>query len=113
MDKHLNFNTYQEEALKTAIYDKEGKDPLSYCILGLVGEAGEVANKYKKVIRGDKPLDDELRLKIASELGDVQWYLAATCKELGFTLEEVAHMNIDKLYSRRSNNTIMGDGDER
>jgi len=107
----MNIDEYQKEATKTAVYDN--KDPLSYCILGLVGEAGELANKYKKVLRGDKELTNELKLEMSKEAGDVLWYLASTVKELGYTLDTVAQMNIDKLKRRRRNNTIMGDGDNR
>ncbi len=102
---------YQEEALATAVYGQD--DAIGYCTLGLVGEAGEIANKYKKVLRGDKELTPELKKEIAKEIGDVLWYIAALSNELGFTLDTVAQMNIKKLKSRRANNTIMGDGDNR
>jgi NTP pyrophosphatase (non-canonical NTP hydrolase) len=107
-----NLNEYQNAALETAVYDEDG-DPISYCILGLVGEAGEIANKYKKVLRGDKKLTPELKESITSEIGDVLWYTAALAKNLGFALEEVANKNITKLYERRINGTIKGDGDNR
>jgi len=102
---------YQKEATKTAVYDES--NPIAYCLLGLTGEAGEVANKYKKVLRGDKELSNELRKEMAKELGDVMWYIAMTSKELGFTLDAIAQMNIAKLQSRRRNKTIKGDGDNR
>jgi len=102
---------YQKEATKTAVYDEN--NPIAYCLLGLTGEAGEVANKYKKVLRGDKELSNELRKEMAKELGDVMWYIAMTSKELGFTLDAIAQMNIAKLQSRRRNKTIKGDGDNR
>lgn len=107
----MKLNEYQEKATATAIYGE--KDPLGYCLLGLSGEAGELANKYKKVLRGDKELSSELKSEMAKEAGDVLWYLTMTCREIGYTLDEVAGMNIDKLYKRRENNTIMGDGDNR
>lgn len=107
----MEANEYQSIALETAIFDK--KNPIAYCILGLTGEAGEVANKYKKVLRGDKELTDDLKFKIADELGDVMWYSAVLARELGFSFQEILDINIDKLKRRRENNTIMGDGDSR
>lgn len=93
------FSDYQEEAQKTNSRGG-GKDPLdiAYGILGLVGETGEVAEKIKKFIRGDKT---ELDLEdIKKELGDVMWYTQYMCQILGFTMEEVASLNIAKLRTR-------------
>lgn len=104
-------NEYQNKATETAVYGQ--KDPIGYCILGLTGEAGELANKYKKVLRGDKELTDSFRNDMIKELGDVQWYVAMLAKELGYSLQEVCNINIAKLQQRRENNTIMGDGDNR
>jgi NTP pyrophosphatase (non-canonical NTP hydrolase) len=107
----MNLDEYQNKATSTAIYGKE--DPMGYCLLGLLGEAGELANKYKKVLRGDKEFNDELKTEMAKEAGDVMWYLAMTAKELGFNLDTIAQMNIEKLNKRKKENTIMGDGDNR
>ena len=78
----------------------------------MLGEAGEVANKYKKVLRGDYPITD-VREGLLDELGDVLWYVNAAIRDLGGTLEGVASKNIEKLQRRRENNTIMGSGDNR
>lgn len=107
----MELNEYQKQALETAIYDDT--NPITYCILGMTGEAGEVANKYKKVLRGDKKLTPELKYEIAKEIGDVQWYIAALSSLLGYSLLEICDMNLDKLYERRENGTIKGDGDNR
>lgn len=108
----INLNQYQREALKTAIYPKA--DALLYTVLGLNGEAGELAEKAKKMIRDDAGiLYEERRLAMIKELGDVLWYVATTAKELNVTLEEVAQANIDKLKSRQERNKLQGDGDER
>jgi NTP pyrophosphatase (non-canonical NTP hydrolase) len=107
----MEINEYQEKTLETVVFDD--KNPISYCILGLNGEAGEIANKYKKVLRGDTELTEELKAKIKDEIGDVQWYLSVLSNLLGFTLEDVCKTNIKKLNERRENGTIKGDGDKR
>jgi len=108
----MTLNEYEQFALATAIYGEGQK--ITYPTLGLAGEAGEVADKVKKVLRDyDGVFTDELKLNIAKEIGDVLWYIAALSRDLGFTLEEVAKMNIDKLESRKQRNMISGSGDDR
>lgn len=102
-----DFDDYQEAAAKFAIYPKDVG--LVYTALGLVGEAGEYAEKIKKHIR-DGVLDDRLAAK---ELGDVLWYLANAAQELGYDLSEIAEMNLEKLDDRKSRNKIGGNGDTR
>ena len=106
----MNFNEYQKHARSTAIYPKEYK--VIYPALGLCGEAGEVAEKIKKTIRGDSSLD-EVSGNIAGELGDVLWYLAILADDLGITLDQIAHWNVAKLNRRWRKNKIKGDGDNR
>lgn len=85
-----------------------------YPALGLAGEAGEVADKVKKVIRDKEgTLDYATRREIAFELGDVLWYLAREAEEMGYTLAEIATMNIDKLNDRKIRGTLQGSGDNR
>ena len=85
-----------------------------YPALGLVGEAGEVADKLKKVIRdNDGVLTDSIREAVALELSDVAWYLAVLAFELNYRLEEVMQMNLDKLASRQQRGVISGSGDNR
>jgi NTP pyrophosphatase (non-canonical NTP hydrolase) len=95
----MDFNTYSILASRTAGLGKGlggGRIPaLCYLALGLAGEAGEVANKVKKVYRDDAGTD-----AIIDELGDVLWYLSETARELGTSLEVVAHLNIKKLEER-------------
>ena len=96
--KCADFATYQLEAIKTASYDFKTWDmALPYLALGVVGEAGEVAEQIKKHVRGDKELKTE---KIKEELGDVLWYIANLCETLGFSLQDVAEGNIAKLRKR-------------
>ena len=106
----MNFNEYQKLARSTAVYPEEHK--VVYPALGLCGEAGEVADKIKKTIRGDSSLD-EVTGNIADELGDVLWYLAILADDLGVELEDVAKWNVDKLQRRMKSNKINGDGDNR
>ena len=108
----MTLNEYQDGARRTAIYPSESK--IIYPTLGLTGEAGEVADKVKKVIRdANGEFSEERKRQIALELGDVMWYAASLSHDLGYTLEEVCQMNLDKLASRMQRNQIHGSGDER
>jgi NTP pyrophosphatase (non-canonical NTP hydrolase) len=108
----MTLNEYQAAAVKTAVYGTGQR--IIYPTLGLAGEAGEVADKVKKVIRdNDGVFTPEHKLAIAKEIGDVLWYIAADARDLGFTLEEIAKMNIEKLESRQKRNVISGSGDDR
>jgi len=104
------FKTYQTEAMKTRIYASD--DDLVYSALGLAGEAGELANKVKKIIRGDNSRA-ELIDGIKGEMGDVLWYLAALAEDIGTDLSEIAADNIKKIQSRQKRGVIKGAGDER
>jgi NTP pyrophosphatase (non-canonical NTP hydrolase) len=107
----MEFNEYQETARETAIYPAELG--LIYTALGLTGEAGEVAEKVKKMIRDDITLDDKYRGKLARELGDVLWYVANLAHEIGISLDTVAKANLNKLRSRKVRKALSGDGDDR
>lgn len=110
--ERLTVDAYQDQAVQTAIYDQ--KFAVMYPALGLAGEAGEVANKIKKVYR-DKGgvLSDEDRKAIAAELGDVAWYLAALARDLNIPLSEAMQGNLDKLADRQARGKIGGSGDNR
>ena len=111
----MKLNEYQTLAIRTAQYPADVA--LSYLALGLVGEAGEVANKIKKVLRGDyddNPEKAEAALEaIGLELGDCAWYLAVLANELGVELDDLATANIEKLAKRQEEGTIKGTGDHR
>ena len=82
--------------------------------LGLAGEAGELANKVKKVYRDDAGiLTTQARWKLADELGDVLWYVAAVATEIGIDLDAIANLNLNKLAARKTNDTLHGNGDAR
>ena len=109
----MELNHYQKEARTTAKYPNVGTNPI-YPTLGLAGEAGEVADTVKKVIRdNDGDFDSESRQKIMLELGDVLWYVAQLSSEMGYSLETVASENLIKLASRAKRGKISGDGDKR
>jgi NTP pyrophosphatase (non-canonical NTP hydrolase) len=105
-----NLNNYQRQAKETAIYPENSK--IVYPALGLAGEAGEVADKVKKIIR-DGRNDAEYYNQIAKELGDVLWYCAVLADDLGYSLQQIAEMNVYKLQARKVMGTIGGDGDDR
>ena len=112
MTNALQFSDYCKAAASTDLYPNECK-PWVYA-LGLTGEAGELADKIKKVYR-DKcgVFKQEERNEIAKELGDVLWYLTRLGATLGFSLEQIAAMNIEKLADRAKRGKIGGSGDDR
>lgn len=109
----MDFEKYQKESRKTAKYPKIGKN-FVYPTLGIVGEAGEVAEKIKKIFRDDKrKVTSKRKAQIKKELGDLLWYMAQTATELGMSLDEIATDNLEKLFSRKKRGKIKGDGDNR
>ena len=109
----MQLNEYQEAAQETAIYPILGH-PIVYPALGLNGEAGEVAEKVKKIMRDDKGvITESKRYELCKELGDCLWYIAETARQADLTLEEIALCNIAKLKSRSERNAISGSGDNR
>lgn len=109
----MDFNTYQQKARETAIYPNMGSE-FTYPALGLVGEAGEIANKLKKVIRDNSGvLTDEVRGSVGSEIGDCLWYIAQLATEMGYDLDTLAQNNVNKLASRKERGVIAGSGDNR
>lgn len=109
----MNLSDYQKRSRLTARYPSIGH-AVVYPVLGLTNEAGEVAGKIKKVFRDkDGQINDETRAALASELGDVLWYLAQVCTELDISLDDVAESNLAKLLDRQARGKIHGDGDNR
>lgn len=107
-----DFNSYQRSASTTAIYDDKYR--ILYPALGLAGEAGEVANKVKKLIRdGPEQLPKDWKEQLSSEIGDVLWYCAALATDLNLTLGMIAAQNEKKLLSRKEAGTLGGNGDKR
>ena len=109
----MNFEDYQKESRKTAIYPQIGKN-FVYPTLGIAGESGEVAEKIKKIIRDDKgKVTREKREELSKEIGDILWYIAQLATELGLSLDSIAKENIKKLSSRMKRGKIHGSGDNR
>ena len=109
----MDLNQYQDKSRETARYPNLGNNAI-YPTLGLAGEAGEVADKVKKVIRDKKGFFGAMeKQEIKLELGDVLWYIAQLSTELGFDLEEVAQSNLKKLSSRSERGKLSGSGDNR
>lgn len=117
------FYNYQEDTATTAVYPNAGEQDISgisYCVFGLIGEAGEIANKWKKLFREptkhanlDGTFEDKFHESIIDELGDVLWYLSQLATELDTELGDIAVANIRKLQDRKQRGVIKGSGDDR
>jgi len=106
----ITFNDYQEFTSTTRVY----KDKIIYPALGLSGEAGEVAEKIKKLLRDhDGNITPEYAAEVAKEIGDVLWYCAALSADIGYSLGDIAEINVQKLTKRKEENKIHGSGDNR
>ena len=114
-DDNPSVVSYQQICTETQIYPRE--HAVFYPALGLAGEAGEVANKIKKIMRDRKGdvnnLPGAVKDEIASELGDCLWYISALATDLGIGLDGVVVENIRKLQKRKEKGTIHGSGDKR
>lgn len=112
-----SINEYQAFARTTAMY----RDPLesaaarlTYCMFGLAGEVGEIAEKFKKKLRGGGNLEEFIGDDdIAKELGDVMWYLVSMADELGYNASDILQINVNKLKDRQARNVVHGEGDNR
>lgn len=123
---------YHKQCAELAAYPGRGTGTVfafTYTVLGLVGEGGELADKLKKVLRGDRQhlhtdlallgahdqisLDPEFIAAAKKELGDVLWYVAMAARELGFSLDEIASSNLAKLRDRKARGVLKGSGDSR
>lgn len=121
----MELNQYQKRAMETCM---QSCDNFSYMMLNLVGEIGEFAGKIAKQIRKENmaiingqliptrnyqemPADIEEELK--KEAGDILWQLSGLCTTQGWSLDDIAQMNLDKLSSRKARGVIDGNGDNR
>ena len=110
--KVSDLDMYQQVAKTTAIYPRE--QAIIYPTLGLTGEAGEVANKVKKIIRdGTNKNDEGLVQDLSAEIGDCLWYIAVLADDIGCKLSDIANTNLIKLENRKKKGTIHGPGDKR
>src|SRR4051812_46548366 len=110
----MTLDEYQKKALRTVISSESEFKDLLHWVLGINGEAGEIAEKVKKIIRdkgGDVSAAD--KAEMAKEVGDVLWYLAVFAHHLGVSFDDVAQQNLDKLQSRQARGKLQGSGDNR
>tara|TARA_R100000541_G_scaffold30690_1_gene39625 strand:+ start:91 stop:408 length:318 start_codon:yes stop_codon:yes gene_type:complete len=105
MDKAKEYSDWVEKKIMT-----EGETRLVENVLGLVGEAGEVAEKAKKLLRDNTRLSKEDMVK---ELGDVVFYATALANYFGSDLSKVMDININKLDDREARGVLGGSGDNR
>ena len=114
----MNFNEYQKAIIEFDLFDNQSgtmDNPAFIAkIIGLSEESGEVAGKFKKIIR-DKAgqISDEDKTEIAKELGDVLWYVATISRYLNIPLDEIAKLNLKKATGRKARGTLHGSGDNR
>jgi NTP pyrophosphatase (non-canonical NTP hydrolase) len=104
----MEIKEYQEFVNSVKVYP--AAHSIVYPTLGLTGEAGEVSEKVKKWLRGDRELD---KLEVLKEASDCLWYLAALADDLGYSLQEMLDANVEKLSSRKERGVLKGSGDNR
>jgi len=110
----MEFTDYQEKAHSTSQNTTIAGESSLYPVLGLCGESGEIAEKFKKVYRDKNgAMDADFLSLIEKELGDVLWYVAEICTQLNLNMGTVADRNIEKLFSRKERGVIGGSGDNR
>lgn len=107
-DERKTFNDYQDFVKTMKVYPE--KHAIVYPALGICGEGGEIAEKVKKWLRGDRELD---KLELLKEAGDVLWYLASLADDLGYSFQDMVDENVKKLSSRKARGVQKGDGDNR
>lgn len=109
----MDFDTYQEKS-KLTRFKNDQVASLAYWALGLNGEAGETAEKIKKIYRDDEgEITKEKKEALKKELGDCLWYMAQIAEDLDLSLADVVENNIEKMLSRKERGTLHGDGDDR
>ena len=110
----MTFEEYQKKALTTAVINPDPLMDKTIWAMGVAGEAGEVVEKWKKIVaykEGKVSKEDLAELK--KELGDVVWYIAVLAHSLGLSLEEIMKLNVSKLADRKQRGVIKGKGDNR
>jgi NTP pyrophosphatase (non-canonical NTP hydrolase) len=114
----MQFSEYQKAAITTDTFGGTPQPITSTAfmskLLGLVGETGEIAEKFKKIYRDNNgQLSAEQVKDMQKELGDVLWYVNALCCYLGINLEDVAEANLHKVLDRKARGVTHGSGDNR
>jgi len=110
----MTFDEYQKTALTTAENSYEPLMEKTIWAMGVAGEAGEVVEKWKKIVAYKNGIVTEEDInELAKELGDVVWYIAVMAHSLGLSFDDVMQRNVEKLKSRKQRNVIRGRGDNR
>lgn len=110
----MNFREYQKLAQRSVITNKDPLMNKTIWVLGISGEASEIAEKWKKIVAyDDGRITSETKAELAKEMGDVLWYLAAFSESLGLSLQDVAESNVEKVMSRKARGVTKGKGDNR
>lgn len=110
----MTFDEYQKQAQHSVINHRDPLMDKTIWVLGVSGEASEIAEKWKKIVAyEDGVITDVKKAELAKEMGDVLWYLAALAESLGISLQEVAEANIQKVLSRKKRGVTKGKGDNR
>lgn len=110
----MTFDDYQTEALTTNIAHPDPLMDKTIDVLGISGEASEIAEKWKKLLayREGKITEEDVR-ELGKEIGDVLWYLAVFAHGLGLSFDDIATQNLAKLRSRKERGVTKGSGDNR
>lgn len=112
----MEFDEYQKSAARSDTFELCGLGEVGFIekVMGLAGEAGEVVDKFKKILRDKNgEISSEDRENVIKELGDVMWYIASIARYMEIPMSEIAHKNIEKLEGRLQRGTVHGEGDER
>jgi len=110
----MDFNEYQKQALTTAIFNPDPLMDKTIWAMGLVGEAGEVIEKWKKIVAyKDGVITEKDKWELAKEMGDVVWYIALLSHSLDLSFEDVMKLNLEKLKDRKTRGVTKGKGDNR
>ncbi|HSH55932.1 MAG TPA: nucleoside triphosphate pyrophosphohydrolase family protein [Candidatus Limnocylindrales bacterium] len=110
----MTFDEYQKQALTTAIANPDPLMDKTIWVMGIAGEAGEVLEKWKKIVayRGGVITEADTA-ELAKELGDVVWYIAVLADSLGLSLDDIMQVNVKKLQDRQKRGVQKGEGDNR
>jgi len=110
----MTFDEYQKQALTTAVHYPDPQLDKTIWVLGIAGEASEVAEKWKKIIAyRDGVITEEDKKELGKEIGDVLWYMSVFAERLGLSFDDIAKQNLEKLASRKARDVIKGSGDNR
>lgn len=110
----MTFDEYQKRALTTAIKNPDPLMDKTIWVMGVAGEAGEIVEKWKKIVAyHNAEITDERLKDLSKELGDVVWYIAVLADSLGLSLDKIMQENIQKLADRKERNVQRGQGDNR